>query len=334
IKWLFRGIHELARKNYDQPLRYRLNNQYVEVNPQEWRRRTNITVGVGTATGNKQQEMFALTQIGAMQEKMIAAGGLGLTVLPSNVYELAKDMAENLGENGEKYFFNPMLRQLPQVQQLIEAQMPQQGPDPQTMAIQATAEIEAQKVQQQGARAEMEAQIKQAELMLKREELGLKAEMERMRQDVVAIQNEAKNRTELEKAAMTQQAKAVESDIKVLQTELNARQEAQQAAIDQQKAMLDSWTTLEAKRMELADKDRMESEERGEEKELKVQQAIASTNDALTKAITSLSDRLDSIVEEMGKPRTIERDAKTGRPTSVGGKRISYNNDGTIRQIG
>ncbi|MHC4707895.1 MAG: portal protein, partial [Planctomycetota bacterium] len=218
IKWLFRGIHELARKSYDQELRYELSGKYVQVNPQEWRKRTNLTVNVGTASGSQQRELAALLQIGQTQEKMVQAGGLGVTVLPVHIYQTAKELAENLGmKDGDKYFFNPLMRQDPQIQQWIQAQMPQQGPDPQMQLLQATAQIEGGKLQVASQKNQLEHQARMNELALKREEMAIKGQLESMKTQLGAIQEGAKNQTAAEKIRADADAKEIANLIKGLE---------------------------------------------------------------------------------------------------------------------
>lgn len=292
MKWLFRGLHDLCRDEYDQPLTYGKGKSRSETQPQQWRKRSLLTVNVGVASGNKQQKQFALTQIAAIQEKMIRAGGLGVTLLPSNVYQLAVDAAESLEQDGDRYFFNPMLRQLPQAQQMIQAQMPQQGPDPQMALLQANMQAEQGRTQVAAEKAQLDARIKEAELQLKQQELAQKTRLETMNQQLQALEAQAKNQTETDKAEMTAAAKAVEADIKVLQTEIAARQEQQQAAIDQYRAELQSYTQLEAKRMELAQKEREAAD-----------QALAQakeTESTFAEMVMRIGDRLDELASKVG----------------------------------
>lgn len=333
IKWLFQGMHELARKSYDQPLRYQLNNRYVEVNPQEWRERTNMVANVGTATGSQEQELIALSRIGELQQAMIQAGGLGLTVVPSNVYEMAIDTAKALGKkDAEKYFFDPMMRANPRVMEALQVQMPQQQGDPNASLVQAQMTIEQGKAQVAMQKTQVEAQLKQAELMLKDKELGIEAQVERMKQEMQAIRDAAKNQTDIEKAAMSNQADRIDSAIKAMEVENRAAMDAQRALIDTYKAELQSLTTLQAKAMEIAQKDHA-AVMAAEERVSTTAESVTAEGGSMQKALAEITEAIHELREQMESPKEVER-GEDGRPTAIGGRPITYNGDGTIRRIG
>jgi len=371
IKWLFRGLHELARKNYDQELRYELRGDYVSVRPQEWKKRTDLTINVGTASGSQQKELMRLMTTGDIQSKMVEMGGLGITVLPMHMYQTAKEIAENLGaKDGNKYFLDPLERMDPRVQQLIQIQMPQQGPSPEAQALQANAQIEGQKAQIQQQKNEQDFQIRQAEMQLKREEMEIKQNIEGLKAELSNLQASAKNQTEIEKVRTDAQAKEVQNMIKGLEIQL-ARQ------MDKYKADLQSMTQLEVKAMDLESQESMDilkmldqAEQRAAQsrqeaekdatdaerirKQIEDQQNVLKNAESASaqsaqaqeiarktqemveqanKSVASIMDRLVEMQDSMNKPKEIQRD-ESGRPVAVGGKPIQYNDDGSIRQIG
>ena len=326
IKWLFRGLHELARKSYDIPLRYKLRNNYVSVNPTEWRERTNMTVNVGVATGDQQRELFALTQIGQIQEKMASGGLMGVTVLPSHLYNTGKRLAECLGEkDGDAFFFNPELLQDPQVQQMIQAQMPQQGPDPQTQALEMNAKVEQGKAQIAAQKMQLEHQTKIAELQLKAEEMTVKAQVDKMKQDLQLLQAESKNQTALERVRHDAAATDVKNAIAAMEAEYGRRADLLKAEIEKYKAELQSSTALEVKLMEVLNQERQSAEQAREK--------VSESNQDVQKIIAGLNQKLMDIEAKASKPKVIKRD-KTGRPISVGDLPVLYNTDGTVKQIG
>lgn len=369
IKWLFRGIHELARKSYDQELRYELSGQYVAVNPQEWRKRTNLTVNVGTATGSQQRELARLMHIGEVQMAMVESGGMGMTVLPMHLYQTAKELAECLGaKDGDKYFLNPLwMFEKPEMQQLIQAQMPQQEPDPQTQILQATAMIEQDKVNASREKTQIDA-------MLKREELALKQQIEDMQGQLKAFEAQAKNQTENEKIRSDAYIKDVNNMINELKIQLENNQKMNALAMEKYKADMSSTTQLEVKAMEVSadavqqaqnramelhkqaseyerqaieiESKAKEAEQKAKDQEEKVRQKEAESQEQREQikqtsqmvaqaqaALTDMMSRLDEMKSEMNKPREIKRD-KQGRPVSIGGRKISYNKDGSISKVG
>jgi hypothetical protein len=375
IKWLFRGLHQLARKNYDQELRYELSGKYTAVNPQEWRKRTNLTINVGVASGSSQRELMRLQTIGEIQAQMVAGQGLGITILPSHLYQTAKDIAENLGaKDGDKYFLNPMMRNTPQVQQMLQIQMPQQGPDPTTQALMANAQIESKKADAAAQKAKMEYEVKVADLQLKREESEMRRNLEAMKTELAGLQAAAKNQTEMEKVRTQAQAKEVDQVIQTIESRLSAQMEKYRAdmqsytafgvkALDMQQdeesllhdAEMRVFESRQRAEMEQAQADKIRSDiavsqqkaeqdaqaeaERAQADQAKLDEAAQQTkemqallNQSQT-GIVTLMDKLDQMKTEMGAPKEIKRDA-SGKPISVGGKPVIYDNDGSIKGLG
>ena len=74
IKDCFLMIHELVIKHYDRSIPVKLNNKYVEINPTEWKDRTNMTVVVGLGTGNRDKEISQLWTMAERQEGHLMQG--------------------------------------------------------------------------------------------------------------------------------------------------------------------------------------------------------------------------------------------------------------------
>lgn len=338
VKWLFQGMHELARKSYDQPLRYKLSNDYIEVNPQEWMERDDITVNVGTATGSEARELAALEGVTADQAAMIQAGGLGITVIPSNVYETAIAKAKARGiKNPDKYFFDPQLRSNPEVMKIVQAQMPQQQ-DQSAGLIQAQMQIEQGKAQVTMQKAQMEAKLKEAELLLKREELGVRSNIEDMKQQMSMTEAQGRNATELEKANIKAATDRMKQTIETAEAQWSARLEAQSNAIDKYLGEISSLTSLEKTRMEIASKELEVSEKSADVESIlsDVGRLMGELRKEVAKPMKMMADMSAEVAEikgEVTKPKTVERDAD-GRVTTVGGRKVQYDKDGSIKQIG
>lgn len=331
IKWLFRGLHEQARKHYDQPLRYKLNNQYVEVKPQEWRRRTDMTVNVGTATGNMQQDQFALLQLSQMQEKMVAGGLMGRTVLPQNIYALAKDFANNLKQYGEKYFFNPMLLLDPKVQQLVQMQVPQPGPDPQIAGIQAMAQAEQAKAQAAADKAKMDYDIKTKELTLRMHEMAAQTEIADMKNRLQGYQTDMRSQSDLAKLESEAQAKSVQAALDLREQNLKAEIEQLQAEIEVMKTTAQMSTQLAQKEADL----RMKTEELTH----KAAEVALSQGDVVKKQgeevgrqageVASVAELVRSLPLAIGEAVGRAMSDTVSRP-----RRVKYDGDGKIVEIG
>lgn len=171
IKSAMKKAHRLIRENFGQSLALKLRGSWVNVSPQEWRERTNLSVSVGIGTHNKAEKMQALMGVMQMQEKLMAMGMVG----PEHIYAAASELVEASGlEGAERFFRNPAKTQLPQQQPdpLMLAQVESLKMQAQALQLDAQskmtrAQIEGQKAQLERERAQFEAGIKARESELK-----------------------------------------------------------------------------------------------------------------------------------------------------------------------
>lgn len=173
VKECFLLVHELLKKHSDKPLVMRLNNQYVDVDPRQWKTRTDMSVSVGLGTGNKDQQLQHLMTILQVQQQGIQAG----ITTPKHIYNAAKRLAENAGfKDGDEFFVDPATQQ------------PQQPkPDPEMVKAenelkikQQSAQVDAQQAQQ---KLQADIQLKRdqmvADIQLAREKMTMEAQLKR-----------------------------------------------------------------------------------------------------------------------------------------------------------
>lgn len=145
MKPLMRGILKTLTENGMEPLMFRLRNEFVQYDPQEWRDGYDMSVTVGLGTGNRQEQAGHLMLIAQKQEALLMAGGLNI-VTPKEYYATLAKIVENAGmKNVQDFFVDP-------TEALKQQQMNPQPPPPDPKVL-----IEQAKLQQQG-------QIKSAEL--------------------------------------------------------------------------------------------------------------------------------------------------------------------------
>ncbi|MEQ8504594.1 MAG: hypothetical protein RIB80_04660 [Rhodospirillales bacterium] len=108
IKSLFRHIHELLQKHQDKAQVVRLRNKWVEVDPQQWRTREDMTVNIGLGIGTREQNLLHLSAIWEKQKDIGAAGGLGVVLSPKNVFNTAAEIVKNANlKDPEMFFMDP-----------------------------------------------------------------------------------------------------------------------------------------------------------------------------------------------------------------------------------
>ncbi len=154
LRKVFMGIYELEIAHADDKAIFRLDNKFVEVDPRSWNARKDVTVLVGLGNGSKTEQLFHMQQTMAAQQQMVAAGGLGVTVMPYQIVQLQEDMVRLYDKAAYgRYFTDPG----------VEFTGQSEGPSPEQQALEA---------QMQATMAQI--QIEQEKLAIDREELALK----------------------------------------------------------------------------------------------------------------------------------------------------------------
>ena len=103
IRDLFTLLHAVIRKHGGEPATVRLRNQWVTIDPRDWKERNDMTVNVGLGTGGKSEQLAHLNMIIAAQKEAIAAG----MVSPKNLYNSAKELTRLAGHKNVDTFFTP-----------------------------------------------------------------------------------------------------------------------------------------------------------------------------------------------------------------------------------
>jgi hypothetical protein len=105
VKDIFRCIFAVVCEYQDSERLVKINNDFIPMNPRDWFNRYDVTVQVGLGTGNQDQRLNVLARVLAVQEKMIAQGGLNM-VSPQNIYNTLEQYLQNSGYKDASPFFN------------------------------------------------------------------------------------------------------------------------------------------------------------------------------------------------------------------------------------
>jgi len=180
VKDLFMLVHRLVRQNVTKPDIVRIRNQWVEVDPREWKNRKDLSISVGLGAGNKDQQLMHLNNILQMQKEAIQ---VGLTD-KNKIYNALSKLTQNAGFKNPDEFWTDPSNQPPQ----------QQQPNPQEQLVQGQLAIEQAKAQ---ADMQLEAQKNQADyeqeqlrsqndILIEREKIAAQAELERFKAQLKA----------------------------------------------------------------------------------------------------------------------------------------------------
>jgi len=201
IRDLFWLLHATIKKHGQQAQVVRLRNNWVPVDPRQWKSRKDLTVKVGLGTGSRAEQMARLSILGQAQEKILL-GGMSNIVTPDNIYNLAAEMTKLADQKDVDAFFTDPKTQPPLQPQpdskLIElqtkAQLEQQSDErkAQIERVQAQADIatQQQKTSADLAMAERKAQLEERlallnfELSVKEKEMEMQFKREQHQADL------------------------------------------------------------------------------------------------------------------------------------------------------
>ena len=158
IREMFLNFHALMVKHQGFRKLKKIRDQWVKVDPREWKKRDSLTINVGLGNTSQEQRLESLLAVADAQERAAQAG----IVQPQNVYNLAEDITRALGfQVRGRYFTDP-------------ANLPPPQPAPNPLA-------EVEQIKQQGRQQsdQLKAQIqmlqKQIDVQQDAQEFALRA---------------------------------------------------------------------------------------------------------------------------------------------------------------
>lgn len=193
FKSLFLHLHELVQKHQKKADVVKLRGQWVDVDPQAWRTRKDMTVNIGLGIGTREQNLLHLDAIWQKQSEMADRGLMNLSVTPQHFYRTAAEIVKNANlKLPQQFFADPGDQQAP-------------PPNEEQIQLQKQAQAQNERQQQLDARKqELDARQQQAretEMQLKhqREMLELERKREKDKDDLqVAMEQIANKITELD----------------------------------------------------------------------------------------------------------------------------------------
>lgn len=140
VKPIFQGILKLLTEGDMQKIAFRLRNEFVEYDPQEWRDSYDMSINVGLGTGDKE---IQLRHLGAIfQSQMaLAQSPFGPALIdPVRIYNTQAKLVENAGFKNVGDFWKDPAKEPPPPQQ-------PPPPPPQVLVKQMELQADAQKFQ-------------------------------------------------------------------------------------------------------------------------------------------------------------------------------------------
>lgn len=123
VKPLFTGIAAELKMHQRVAKTVRLRGQWVNVDPSNWRHDYDATVEVGLGYGSKEQAMFGVQQIMALQEKLASFPMTADMVPREKIWESLREMCKQIGfKNADRFFMDPTGKEAPDPGPTIEEQ--------------------------------------------------------------------------------------------------------------------------------------------------------------------------------------------------------------------
>jgi hypothetical protein len=169
VKALMLIVHAMSIKHGRKQEIIKLRNNWVPVDPRNWKTRKDVTVSVGLGTGNKDQMLQHLMLILQAQKEALMIG----VATPQNVYNALVKLTQNAGfKNAEEFWTDPS-----------KAPPQQQGPSPEQVKAQADMQKEQMKQQAdvQKFQAQMQADQQRMAFEASEKEKDRQLELEKVR---------------------------------------------------------------------------------------------------------------------------------------------------------
>ena len=197
IRDLFILLHGLCRKHGEHSKTVRLRNQWVKVDPRDWKKRNDMTVEVGIGSGGKQEKMAMLQMIGAMQNQALVAGLTNL-VQPHNLYEMAKAVTAVAGfKNTDRFFTDPAGQPPPPPKLDPKVQIEQMKAQAQMRLTQVKMQLDSQ---HEKAKFQADAALEQQKFQHERQMAMMEMGMQREKHQLEMHQSQQEH--ELKKSEM------------------------------------------------------------------------------------------------------------------------------------
>jgi hypothetical protein len=278
VERLFMITHRLYIQHGHRSDVVKLRNQWVEINPSEWKRRTDVKITVGLGTGNKEGQIANLMQQFQAQMAVLPMG----IAQPVNIYRTLIEIAKASGStNPQSFYTDPSTIQPPQPQppeSVMVEQMRQQGAQ-QLEQMKQQADAQQMKAEQQFNhwKAQFDAETKK---WVEQLQAQTTLQVEQMRTGTT-------KEVELTKVISGEQIKKAELDQNAILKQVDRQDSAEDRAVKFQ---------IEGARMQQAQQDSALNGSKNE---------VSKTTELLAKAI-----------DRMSKPKQIVRD-ESGRVTGV-----------------
>lgn len=230
VKPIFQGILKLLTEGDMQKIAFRLRNEFVEYDPQEWRDSYDMTVNVGLGTGDKDSQLRHLGAI--FQSQMaLAQSPFGPALIdPTKIYNTQAKLVENAGFKNVGDFWKDPGKEPPPPQQ-------PPPPPPQVLVKQMELQADQQKFQAEQQLTMQREQLQaDAQLQATRATLELQAANDARDSDREAMKAQYEAQLEAQRIELERYKVDQDNQTRIIVAQINAASKAQPKPFNDQSA--------------------------------------------------------------------------------------------------
>jgi hypothetical protein len=200
---------------------------------------------------------------------------------------------------------------------------------------QGAVEAQMQKNQVEALKVASTERIRVAELAQKERELELKAQIEALKGDLVALKSERDQSSTQAKLVLDSEIAAREQELKAAQLRLENSQESASREVDMYKALLQSSTTLTTEQMKIANSGQPGAEMQSLDQRIAsiVQESAKALTDAMAAQFGEVQAQMQEQREAARAPKVVKRDGK-GLIVAIGDAAVQRDDSGRVVSIG
>ena len=222
VKPIFQGILKLLTEGDMQKIAFRLRNEFVEYDPQEWRDSYDMTINVGLGTGDKDMQLRHLGAIFQSQMAMAQSPFGQALIDPVKIYNTQAKLVENAGFKNVGDFWKDPSKEPPPPQQ-------PPPPPPQVLVKQMELQADQQKFQAEQQLTMQREQLQaDAQLQATRATLELQAANDARDSDREAMKAQYEAQLEGQRIELERYKVDQDNQTRILVAQINAASRARQ----------------------------------------------------------------------------------------------------------
>lgn len=227
LKPTFLGILKLLTDGEMEKLAFKLNDKFVEMDPNAWHDQYDMTVNVGLGTGDKDQQLVMLQAVANAQAMAAQSPLAGMLIKPKHLYNVQAKMIEAAGfKNVNDFWMDPGDAEMPK---------PQPPADPSIQLKQMDLQADAQKFQAESMLTkELESVKAQAKLQEVQANLQLQAANDQRDGERVVMQAQLDSQLEQLRIQSAEQIAQMQAELDRYKTDADNQTRIQVALIQQQ----------------------------------------------------------------------------------------------------